>query len=116
MVIDFLLKRSITNHLTFLTINIQRLSTNQSNIGLDNQMKLLNDKKQFKECLDLFDKYKEKHKQQFSSLAITQLLKACVHSGDFERGAAIHNLVSSRLKTDFHILTSLIHFYSRFIH
>ena len=109
------LQRSTNNCLRYFTISIQYLSTNQSNIRLDQQMKLLNNKKEFKKCLDLFDKYNERNPKKFFSPVVTQALKACTQTGDFKRGSSIHNsLVSSGTKIDSHTVSSLIHFYSKF--
>ena len=86
----------------------------QSNIALDEQMKKFNDQKQYEKCLDLFDKYKQINKKPFSSLSVTQALKACTRMGDFQRGLTIASILPSRLKNDPMIITSFIHFYSRF--
>ena len=77
-------------------------------------MKSLNDNKQFKKALELFDKHKENKIKRLSSLIITQALKACTHLGELQRGKAIHHLISSRIKNDIYISASLIHLYSKF--
>ncbi|CAF1283904.1 unnamed protein product, partial [Rotaria sordida] len=38
-------------------------------------------------------------------------LKACAQVRDLQRGMIIHRLISSRIKTDCYISTSLIHLY-----
>ncbi len=80
----------------------------QSDFDLVNQMKLLND------TLKLFDKQKKKNIDQFSSLILTQVLKACAGVGDLQRGSIIHRSISPRVKNDFYLLSTLIHFYSKF--
>jgi hypothetical protein len=95
-------------------IFVKRPVTMQSNLDLGNQMKLLNDKRQFKKTLELFNKHEEKNIEKCSSLIITQALKACAQIGDLQRGETIHHLILSRLKNDFYILASLIHLYSTF--
>jgi hypothetical protein len=75
-------------------------------------MKMLNADKQYAKVLDLFEQQKQANINHLSSYVITQALKACTQMGDFQRGQEIHRLVSSRLKTDCYILSSLIHFYS----
>ena len=97
-----------------LTIFTKRLVTIRSNFDLGNEMKLLNDAKQFKRALELFDKHKKNNVQTFSSLSITQALKACTHLEDLQHGEAIHHLISSRINNDSYISTSLIHLYSKF--
>ncbi len=92
----------------------KHLSTIQSNISLGHQMQLFNKQKQFQKSLSLFDKYKEKNIQQLSILSITQALKACAEIRDFQRGLNIHKFISSRINNDSYILSSLIHFYSKF--
>jgi hypothetical protein len=93
---------------------VKRSLTIQSDFDLGNQMKLLNNNKQFKKTLDLFDEHQKNNIETCSSLILTQVLKACAQTGDLQRGKIIHNLISSRLKTDSYILTSLIHLYSKF--
>ncbi|CAF3869008.1 unnamed protein product [Rotaria sp. Silwood1] len=89
----------------------QRYLTVKSDVDLNVQMKLLNDRKQFRKSLDLFDKYKENNINKLSSSTITQALKACAQICDLERGSTIHRLISSRINNDFYILASLIHLY-----
>jgi hypothetical protein len=93
---------------------MKRSMTLRSNFDLASQMKLLNDSKQFKKALELFDKYKENNIETCSNLSIIQALKACAQIGDLQRGSNIHHLISSRIKNDSYILTSLIHLYSNF--
>ena len=78
-------------------------------------MKMLNQKKQYAQVLDFFDEHtQEKNIKHLSSSVITQALKASTQLGDLRRGQAIHHLVSSRVKTDCYILSSMIHLYSEF--
>ncbi|CAF0889915.1 unnamed protein product [Adineta steineri] len=74
-------------------------------------MKFLNDNKQFNKTLELFDKHRKSKIQTFSSFTITQALKACTHLGDLQRGKNIHHLISTHIKEDVYISTSLIHLY-----
>ena len=92
----------------------KRLITNRQNFNLGYEMKLLNDKKEYQKALELFDKMKDKNIEKVSSMMITQALKASTQINDFQRGSNIHQMISSRLKIDNHILTSLIHFFSMF--
>ncbi|CAF1145535.1 unnamed protein product [Adineta steineri] len=95
-----------------LVVSIKRSVTIQSNSHLSTQMKLLNDNKQFKKALALFDKHTKNNAEIFSSSIITQALKACTHLRDLERGKTIHrHLISSRTKNDLYTTTSLIHLY-----
>ena len=77
------------------------------------QMKTLNDKKQFQKVLHLFDSRNTDDNKPLSNMIITQTLKACASLRDLERGTAIHQLVSSRVRDDQYIVTSLIHLYSK---
>ncbi|UJR07570.1 hypothetical protein I4U23_011858 [Adineta vaga] len=94
-----------------LIIYGKRLITIQSTVDLGKQMKSLNDKKQFRQALELFDKHKQNNILTCSTLTITQVLKACAQIKDVERGQNIHKLIPSRIKSDYYILSSLIHFY-----
>lgn len=98
--------------LSSLLVFVKRSIITQPNIDLGNQMKLSNDKKQFKKVLELFDKYKKNNNEKFSSLIMTQTLKACSHLEDLQRGLDIHRLISSHIKHDFYICASLIHLFS----
>ncbi|CAF1163262.1 unnamed protein product [Adineta steineri] len=94
-----------------LVVSVKRSATIQSGVNLSYQMELLNDNKQFKKALELFEDHTKNSTKTFSSSIITQALKACTHLGDLERGKTIHQLISSRTKDDFYITTSLIHLY-----
>lgn len=107
--------RLSNDRLRYLIAGMPRWRSIQSNINLDEQMKKLNDQKQYEKCLDLFDKYQQINKNKpFSSLSVTQALKACTRIGDFQRGLTIASILPSRLKNDPTIITSFIHFYSKF--
>jgi hypothetical protein len=109
-----MLNKLLNRHLLHLIAFNKRSVTIQSEFDLVQQMKLLNNNKQFKETLELFDKHNEKNIDQFSNYILTQVLKACSGLGDLQRGSNIHRLVSSRLKNDSFLLTSVIHLYSKF--
>ena len=83
--------------------------------NLVDQMKLMNKNKQFKQALQLFDKHSNKNINQISNLVLTQVLKSCAGLRDFQRGTMVHNIVSNRLDKDSYLLTSLIHFYSKYL-
>ncbi len=105
----------LLNHRSiFQIIFLKRSATVRSDFDLGNQMKLLDDKKQFNKALQLFDQYKENNTAIYSSFPISQALKACAQIGDLQRGSTIHHLISSHTKKDSHILASLIHLYSKF--
>ncbi|CAF5102107.1 unnamed protein product, partial [Rotaria magnacalcarata] len=74
-------------------------------------MKLLNDKKQFKKALALFDQHGINNILTLSNFTITQVLKACAHMGDLQRGKIIHNLIASKTKNDIYVSSTLIHLY-----
>lgn len=87
--------------------------TSQSEIALGNEMKRLNEKKQFEKVLNLFDIYRQDHAKVFSSMIITQALKASTQIEDLQRGIAIDQFVSSSKHNDSYISASLIHLYSK---
>ena len=109
-----MLNRGRNDHWRSAFILVKRLVTTRSAVHLGGQMKMLNDKKQFREALRLFDTCREQDPQRMlNSMTITQALKACTNTRDLERGASIHQLVAARSKEDTYILASLIHLYSK---
>ena len=90
-------------------------STQPRTIDPSQQMKMHNDKKQFKQTIELFERETNKNKKQLSSFVIVQALKACTDVRDFRRGQDIHQLVQHRLSADSLLVRSLIHFYSMLI-
>ena len=107
-------KTFLNNRLLFLITVPTRPISIQPKFDLGMKMKSLNDKKQFKETIQLFDQYKRDHIKDSSSLVITQALKACSQLKNLQYGLNIHQNISSRLKDDVYILASLIHLYSKF--
>ncbi|CAF4069265.1 unnamed protein product, partial [Rotaria sp. Silwood1] len=106
-----LIKHVITMQVFIKRSTTTTTTTIQSKSDLGSKMKSLNDNKQFKKALDLFDKYNKNNIEIYSSFIITQALKACASIGDLQRGSTIHHLISSRIKDDYYILASLIHLY-----
>ena len=88
---------------------VHRSASIQSSDRLGAQMKELNDGKRFKESLSLFD---SREPSKATDLSINQALKASIHSGDFQRGLAIHKALSSRSLKCRHIQMSLVQLYS----
>ncbi|CAF3975528.1 unnamed protein product [Rotaria magnacalcarata] len=74
-------------------------------------MKLLNDKKQFEKALAIFDQHGINNITTLSNFAITEVLKACAHMRDIQRGKIIHNLIASETKNDIYVSSTLIHMY-----
>jgi hypothetical protein len=104
----------IDHHLSSLIVLVKRSVIIESDFKLANQMKVLNDAKQFRKTLELFNKNKEKNNiNTCSSSIIIQALKACSQLGDLQCGSSIHRLISSRIKNDSWILVSLINMYSQ---
>ncbi|CAF4072212.1 unnamed protein product, partial [Rotaria magnacalcarata] len=101
----------VNNYLRFVLLAGRRLASTQSNVNIGDQIKILNDNKQYKKVLELFDEFNEKTIDKCSNWIIIQALKACTQICDVQRGLKIHNLISSRLKRDPYVLPSLIHFY-----
>jgi hypothetical protein len=112
---NFMLNRLIYDRVRSLTAVVKCSVTYRSDIDLGKEMKILNDNKQFKKALKLFDTYKEKDIKMKSSFVITQALKACTQTGDIQRGLTIYDLVSFQMKQDSYILASLIHLFSMLI-
>ncbi|CAF0958073.1 unnamed protein product [Adineta steineri] len=106
-----ILNKLLNHRLTSLIVFKKRSLIIKSDFDLGNQMKLLNNKKEFTKALELFDKYKKNNTQSLSTLTITQALKACAQTGDLQRGSTIHQFLSSRFEKNSAIVTSLIHFY-----
>ena len=79
-------------------------------VDLGAQMKRLNDDRQFKKSLVLFDTHIEK---QSSALAANQALKACIQLTNINRGIEIHQNLSSSLINNTFIQTNLIRLYSK---
>ena len=97
-----------------LVVLASRLTATRLDESLGYQMKVLNDKKQFKKALALFDTCRPSDpKAPLSSTMIAQALKACANIRDLERGVNIHQLVSARNGENTYILASLIHLYSK---
>lgn len=109
-----MLIKFISRRLLSISTTVKKSSILQSNHDLGSMMKSLNDKKQFNQVLELFDKCEANKSQVFSSFIITQTLKACTYAGNIERGMTIHHLFSSQVKTDYYVLASLIYMYSKF--
>jgi hypothetical protein len=107
-----MLRKFLKNRLLFPIVLENRSISIQSSLDLGNEMKLLNDRKQYEETLKLLDHHSKQSNEMLSSQIITQALKACTHLGDIQRGKTIHQLISSHLKDDSYILASLIYFYS----
>lgn len=70
-------KQFLTGRLSSAIISVKRFIIIPSDYDLCKQMKLLNDNKQFKQTIELFDKYKNNNIQSCSSFIITQVIKAC---------------------------------------
>jgi hypothetical protein len=109
-----LLNKLFNHRLASTIIIVKRPVIIKSDVDLVTQMKLLNDQKQFKKALELFDQHKDNKIGTCSDLMINQVLKACANIGDLQRGLNIHHMISSRTKKNPYILTSLIHLYSMF--
>ena len=78
--------------------------------GLGGEMKRLNDSRQFKKSLALFDTHT---KQQLNAFAVDQALKACIQLNDIKRGIQIHHTHASSFVNNSFIQANLINLYSR---
>ncbi|CAM4849170.1 unnamed protein product, partial [Rotaria magnacalcarata] len=110
--ISYIMTTRLLNHcLSFPKVSLKRLNNTKSYINLGTEMKLLNDKKQFEKALAIFDQHGINNITTLSNLAITQVLKACAHMRDIQRGKIIHNLIASETKNDIYVSSTLIHMY-----
>ncbi|CAM4848846.1 unnamed protein product [Rotaria magnacalcarata] len=103
--------RLLNHWLSFPKVSLKRLNNTKSYINLGTEMKLLNDKKQFEKALAIFDQHGINNITTLSNFAITQVLKACAHMRDIQRGKIIHNLIASETKNDIYVSSTLIHMY-----
>ena len=94
--------------------SLVRLIVSQADYELGFRMKKLNDGKQYRQVVELFDQQKGKNMVHSSSMIITQFLKACAHTGDLQRASMIRASVDHRIANDTYILSSFIHLYSEF--
>ena len=86
-----------------------------SSFNLDIEMKKFNDKNQFNKSLSLFEEYENKSNKIPSLKSLTQALKACQKLEDFQRGLQIIKEYSSiSTSNDHYLLTTIIHFLSKF--
>ena len=81
-----------------------------TSIDLGGQMKRLNDTRQFRKAIGLFDAHSEKQPNTF---AVSQALKACIRLNDFNRGIQIHHNLPSSFMNDNFIQANLIQLYSK---
>lgn len=104
--------RNILFTVNHLAVTLRTVAQNvlfQSTDSLGVHMKQLNDAKNFKEALSLFDSRKSSNT---SDLSINQALKACIHLGNFQHGLAIHKSLTSRSLKCRHIQMSLVQLHS----
>ena len=81
-----------------------------SNLGI--RMKQLNDSKQFRETLILFDESQPKNLNDLPSTVLTQVFKACTKIEDYQRALDIYTRLSFQTANDPFIIASVIHLYS----
>jgi len=74
-------------------------------------MKKFIDSKQYQKALDLFQQQSELR----TDVSVNMALKACTKLHDYERGINIEKQLSSDLRNNRFIQTSLIHFYSKLV-
>ena len=81
-------------------------------IHVSNQIKQLNNVKQFRKVINLFDSYIQHDIP--TDIIIYQTLKACIELKDFKRGKEIHRNLSAQSMNNSFIQYNLIHLYSKF--
>ncbi|CAF1620630.1 unnamed protein product, partial [Adineta ricciae] len=106
MTISFviLFRQVKSNYFTIL-----RTIGRSSQLNIELEMRRFNERKQFTETLDLFDKYH--NSKLLTDRIIVQVLKACAQLSSLERGQNIHKKLSTQFRNDIYIQTSLIHLY-----
>ena len=109
-----MLIRSTVDRLRSSLVLVARLVSSQCDINLGDQMKVLNEKKQFKQVLHLFDECQTNNTKALSSMVITEALAASTNLHDLHRGTTIHQLVSAPLDDDACVSSALIRLYSKF--
>ena len=91
--LGFSLSLSIIDTEFFLFVTFQMFLLSSTFVDLGGQMQRLNNNRQFKQSIALFDAHTEKQPNAF---AVNQALKACIQLDDINRGIQIHhNLPSS---------------------
>lgn len=75
-------------------------------------MKMLNDRKQYDDVLNLFDNLKKTDKSKISPAIITQALKACAGTQNLQIGKSIYQMIPSNMTEDSYINASLINLFS----
>ncbi len=110
-----MLERLISRYSSSIIVTLIRSITSSSDLAIANQMKLLNNEKNYEQALNLFDMHRKNQRKPLLTTTIMQALKACANIGDLQRGIIIHNLVLSRIQNDSYILFSLIDLYSKIV-
>jgi uncharacterized membrane protein YukC len=82
-------------------------------VDFNNQLKQLNNNKQYEKVINLFENYSQQHIP--TDIAINQTLKACIELGDLKRASDIHQRLSPQSKKNHFIQTNLIRLFSKFI-
>lgn len=93
-----------------LSLKICRRFASTKFVDLGNQMKRLNDDRQFQKVITLYDSHIDQHQ---NTLVANQALKACIELGDLNRGIQIHQNLSSFSINNSFIQISLIRLYSK---
>jgi hypothetical protein len=103
----------LNQHFKSIYVDINcRISAIRLYCDVGTEMKILNDKKQFKQALDLFYESEQRNSEMLTDFAITQALKSVANLKDFKGGSDIHQRYTSRIEKGRFTLPSLIHFYS----
>jgi hypothetical protein len=90
-----------------------RSSTTRNVDKVEIEMKRLNDERQYRKALSLFDEL-HRRREMPRDQAIVQALKACTQTKDHARGIYIHKHLSEKSTSNKFIQSALIHFYSEF--
>lgn len=84
-----------------------------SSLDLSFKMKNLNDNRQFKKAIDLYESEIKKETTQNTSLAVNQALRSCIELADIKRGKDIHKNLSVSMMNNPFIQANLVRLYSK---
>ncbi len=85
-------------------------------IDYGSQMKKLNDNRQFKEAIELYENQIKKQNKRISTLSVNQALKACIELDDIKRAKEISQNLSLSMTNNSFILANIIRLHSKLFH
>ena len=104
-------QRLIERRSCSIILIFNRSTTFQASLAIARQMKMLNEQKQHRKVLQLFDSYRKNPSAPLAGMMINQALKACTQTRDLKRGTEIHREISSQVTNDPYVTASLVLLY-----